>query len=232
MNSSLVIEEHRFRSEFLWLTVRLNVDTGACATKQKRSPARWPFVFIKSYYPPCKNFNARGQANIFKPPLCTKRFSFAFSLSLSSSLTLSLSLSPSLFHFYLFVRCVAATGRGAQLPGMTLRIGCFDGITYPHEITIRHFARTRSSVIPFARCLFARKMVKNWARKVYLLFLLAFGFSARAEFYSIINKATAVGAKRLIIFSFCPFFLVFSKEVFSAIIKRKLRRFILTFMRR
>ena len=96
MNSSLVIEEHRFRSEFLWLTVRLNVDTGACATKQKRSPARWPFVFIKSYYPPCKNFNARGQANIFKPPLCTKRFSFAFSLSLPHSLSLSLSLSFSL----------------------------------------------------------------------------------------------------------------------------------------
>lgn len=161
---------------------------------------------------------------------CARSAFLLLSLSLSSSL--SLSLSPSLFHFYLFVRCVAATGRGAQLPGMTLRIGCFDGITYPHEITIRHFARTRSSVIPFARCLFARKMVKNWARKVYLLFLLAFGFSARAEFYSIINKATAVGAKRLIIFSFCPFFLVFSKEVFSAIIKRKLRRFILTFMRR
>lgn len=200
MNSSLLIEEHRFRSEFLWLAVRFNVDSGACATKQKRSPARWPFVFIKSYYPLCKNFNARGQANIFKPPLCTKRFSFAFSLSHP------LSLSPSLFHFYLFVRCVAATGRGAQLPGMTLRIGCFDGITYPHEITIRHFARTRSSVIPFARCLFARKMVKNWARKVYLLFLLAFAFSARAEFCSIINKATAVGAKRLIIFSPCLFF--------------------------
>lgn len=119
------------------------------------------------------------------------------------SLSHPLSLSPSLFHFYLFVRCVAATGRGAQLPGMTLRIDCFDGITYPHEITIRHFARTRSSVIPFARCLFARKMVKNWARKVYLLFLLAFAFSARAEFCSIINKATAVGAKRLIIFSSC-----------------------------
>lgn len=138
---------------------------------------------------------------------CARSAFLLLSLSLSSSL--SLSLSPSLFHFYLFVRCVAATGRGAQLPGMTLRIGCFDGITYPHEITIRHFARTRSSVIPFARCLFARKMVKNWARKVYLLFLLAFGFSARAEFYSIINKATAVGAKRLIIFSFCPFFFWF-----------------------
>lgn len=79
-----------------------------------------PFVFIKSYYPPCKNFNARARAR-------------------GPSLTfLNRHCARNAFFFFHLAR-----QRGAQLPGMTPRIGCFDGITYLHEITISPFLRQR-----------------------------------------------------------------------------------------
>ena len=71
-----------------WLWVSARVCDG---NRSGVRAALRPFVFIKSYYPPCRNFNARRQANIFKPPLCAKR-SFFFVLSLFPT--------PVLFFFF------------------------------------------------------------------------------------------------------------------------------------
>lgn len=168
---------HRFQAEFSPARCGFIADNGVCATKQKRSRGRPPaggrLFSLKVIIRRVKTSMRPGQANIFKPPLCAKRFSFPPPLP-----------SPPLLHpFHLFVCCVAAAGRGAQLPGMTLRIGCFDGNNVSAWNYDSPFRRGRSGVTLFARCLLrAWKIVEKRARERFFLFFFP-GF----DFYSMIN---------------------------------------------
>lgn len=186
-------------------------------TEAESRGGRRPFVFIKSYYPPCKKLQC-GQArltflnrhcarNAFLPPP-----------------------SPSSPPFHLFVCCVAAAGHGAQLPGMTLRIGCFDGnnvSAWNYDSPFRRAPIRRNAV-----CTLFVARVKNRGEKrarererdlvwlfssrffiYFFVFLLCPGF----DFYSMINTrnqwaTSGVGRWLLlsVLFLFFFFFFVLS----------------------
>lgn len=71
---------HRFQAEFSPARCGFIADNGVCATKQKRSRGRPPaggrLFSLKVIIRRVKTSMRPGQANIFKPPLCAKRFSF------------------------------------------------------------------------------------------------------------------------------------------------------------
>lgn len=125
---------HWFQAEFSPARCGFIADNGVCATKQKRSRGRPPaggrLFSLKVIIRRVKTSMRPGQANIFKPPLCAKRFSFPppilSPLFSTRFIFLSVALPPlAAAHNYREWLCELVVSTG---------------ITYPHEITIRHFA--------------------------------------------------------------------------------------------
>lgn len=128
-------KHHRFQAEFSPARCGFIADNGVCVRRNRSRVGGGRLFSLKVIIRRVKTSMRPGQANIFKPPLCAKRFSFSPSPSPPPS---PLPLLPLRFIFLSVALPPLAAAHNYREWLCELVVST--GITYPHEITIRHFA--------------------------------------------------------------------------------------------